>query len=97
MSTPRELEKALIESGVPASHWNMAELPGIERMSSLEICQILRYSTVQNSTASLPFLSLGKASQLFSDNFLSQSIAGMVVIILSEKFSMIALSTYVEI
>jgi hypothetical protein len=38
----RELEQALIESGVPASHWNMAELPGVENMTSQEICQLLR-------------------------------------------------------
>jgi hypothetical protein len=38
----RELEQALIESGVPASHWNMAELPGVQNMTSQQICQLLR-------------------------------------------------------
>ena len=38
----RELEKALIESGVPSSHWNMADLPGIDKMSSQQICQLLK-------------------------------------------------------
>ena len=31
---PRELEQALIESGVPASHWNMADLPNLAQLSS---------------------------------------------------------------
>jgi len=39
---PRELEQALIESGVPASHWNMADLPRVEDMTQEEICNLLR-------------------------------------------------------
>jgi len=39
---PRELEQALIESGVPASHWNMADLPRVEDMTQEEICTLLR-------------------------------------------------------
>ena len=39
---PRELEMALIESGVPSSYWNMADLPGVQEMSMEEICSVLR-------------------------------------------------------
>jgi len=39
---PRELEQALIDSGVPASHWNMADLPQVEDMTQEEICTLLR-------------------------------------------------------
>ena len=39
---PRELEMALIESGVPSSYWNMADLPGVQEMSMEEICNVLR-------------------------------------------------------
>jgi len=39
---PRELEQALIESGVPASHWNMADLPRVAEMTQQEICALLR-------------------------------------------------------
>ena len=39
---PRQLEQALIESGVPASHWNMADLPDLTSMSSQDIQHILK-------------------------------------------------------
>ena len=39
---PRQLEQALIESGVPASHWNMADLPDLSTMSSQDIQHILK-------------------------------------------------------
>jgi len=45
---PRELEKALIESGVPSSHWNMADLPGVDKMSSEQICSLLRERCARN-------------------------------------------------
>jgi len=39
---PRELEQALIEAGVPASHWNQADLPGLRDLSRDEICKLVR-------------------------------------------------------
>lgn len=39
---PKELEQALIEHGVPASHWNQAELPALKAMTREEICQLVR-------------------------------------------------------
>jgi endoribonuclease Dicer len=42
---PLELEQALIESGVPATHWNMAEMPleGIvQGMDKEEICRMVK-------------------------------------------------------
>ena len=39
---PRQLEQALIESGVPASHWNMADLPDLSSLSSQDIQHILK-------------------------------------------------------
>lgn len=39
---PRELERALIEAGVPASLWNRADLPSLRNLSKEEICQLVR-------------------------------------------------------
>ncbi|GLG98532.1 Endoribonuclease Dcr-1 [Gryllus bimaculatus] len=39
---PRELEQALIEAGVPASHWNRADLPALREMTRDEICALVR-------------------------------------------------------
>lgn len=39
---PRELERALIEAGVPASHWNRADLPSLRNLTKEEICQLVR-------------------------------------------------------
>ena len=39
---PRELEQALIQSGVPPSYWNMADLPQVQEMSQEEICRVLK-------------------------------------------------------
>ena len=39
---PKDLEQALIESGVPATHWNMAELPGIDRMAKEDIYKVIQ-------------------------------------------------------
>ncbi|XP_067013187.2 endoribonuclease Dcr-1 [Anabrus simplex] len=39
---PRELEQALIEAGVPASHWNQADLPALRDLSRDEICELVR-------------------------------------------------------
>ena len=39
---PRELEQALIEAGVPASHWNQADLPALRELSRDEICELVR-------------------------------------------------------
>ena len=39
---PRELEQALIQSGVPSSYWNMADLPRVQEMTQEEICSVLR-------------------------------------------------------
>ena len=39
---PRELEQALIQSGVPSSYWNMADLPQVDTMTQDQICSILR-------------------------------------------------------
>jgi endoribonuclease Dicer len=38
---PRELEQALIEAGVPASHWNQADLPALRDLSREEICKLV--------------------------------------------------------
>lgn len=39
---PRELERALIEAGVPASLWNRADLPSLRNLSKEEISQLVR-------------------------------------------------------
>jgi endoribonuclease Dicer len=39
---PRELEQALIESGVPANRWNIGALPNVESLSSQAICDLLK-------------------------------------------------------
>ncbi|XP_063233868.1 endoribonuclease Dcr-1 isoform X2 [Bacillus rossius redtenbacheri] len=39
---PRELEQALIEAGVPASHWNQADLPALRELSREEICRLVQ-------------------------------------------------------
>lgn len=38
---PRELEQALIKAGVPASHWNQADLPALRDLSRDEICKLV--------------------------------------------------------
>ena len=38
---PRVLERALIETGVPASHWNRADLPTIHHLTNDEICRLV--------------------------------------------------------
>ena len=39
---PKYLEQALVESGVPASHWNKAELQGLEQMTKEELFQTIK-------------------------------------------------------
>lgn len=39
---PRELEKALIAAGIPAYHWNLADLPNIKELSSEQICALVK-------------------------------------------------------
>nr|CAD7399756.1 unnamed protein product [Timema cristinae] len=39
---PKELEQALIEAGVPASHWNQADLPALRQLSREEICRLVK-------------------------------------------------------
>lgn len=39
---PRELEQALIESGVPANLWNQADIPVLKAVNPNEICQLVR-------------------------------------------------------
>lgn len=39
---PKELEQALIDARVPASHWNRADMPSVRDMSKDEICQMVR-------------------------------------------------------
>lgn len=39
---PRELEKALIEARIPACHWNLADLSNIKKLSSEEICRLVK-------------------------------------------------------
>ena len=34
--------QALIQSGVPSSHWNMAEMPNLREMNCEEICNLVR-------------------------------------------------------
>jgi endoribonuclease Dicer len=36
------LEQALIEAGIPASHWNQADLPALRDLSRDEICKLVR-------------------------------------------------------
>lgn len=44
---PRELEEALIDSGVPAGHWNMADLPGLHDLGSEEIRRLVQERSEQ--------------------------------------------------
>ena len=44
---PRELEEALIDSGVPAGHWNMADLPGLHDLPSEEIRRLVQERSEQ--------------------------------------------------
>lgn len=44
---PRELEEALIDSGVPAGHWNMADFPGLHDLGSEEIRQLVHERSEQ--------------------------------------------------
>ncbi|KAL0276264.1 UNVERIFIED_CONTAM: hypothetical protein PYX00_003870 [Menopon gallinae] len=39
---PRELERALIKTGLPASHWNRADLPALRNLTDEEICQLVK-------------------------------------------------------
>ena len=39
---PKEIEQALIQSGVPSTHWNMAELPNLRDLDPEEICNLVR-------------------------------------------------------
>ncbi|XP_048515053.1 endoribonuclease Dcr-1 isoform X2 [Athalia rosae] len=39
---PRELEQALIESGVPANLWNQADIPVLRAVNQNEICQLVK-------------------------------------------------------
>nr|AFK29469.1 Dicer1 [Locusta migratoria]BAW35364.1 Dicer1 [Locusta migratoria] len=39
---PRELEQALVEAGIPASHWNRADIPNLLPLSREEICELVR-------------------------------------------------------
>ena len=42
---PRELEEALIASGIPSGHWNMADLPNLHDMSSEQIKDMVHERT----------------------------------------------------
>ncbi|XP_037943698.1 endoribonuclease Dcr-1-like, partial [Teleopsis dalmanni] len=39
---PKELEKALIEAKIPPHHWKLVDLPNIKKLSSSEICKLVR-------------------------------------------------------
>ncbi|OAD58870.1 Endoribonuclease Dicer [Eufriesea mexicana] len=39
---PKELEQALIESGVPSTLWNQADIPALQAVNSSEITQLVR-------------------------------------------------------
>ena len=39
---PKELEQALVESGVPTVHWNMAELPDFRTLDKDEIRKVIQ-------------------------------------------------------
>ncbi|XP_055632857.1 endoribonuclease Dcr-1 [Toxorhynchites rutilus septentrionalis] len=39
---PKELEQALIDAKIPACHWNLADLPDIKKLSSEEICKLVK-------------------------------------------------------
>ena len=49
---PPELEQALIESGVPAAHWNMAEIMPLQRgegeLSKEQICRAVQEGRNRN-------------------------------------------------
>ncbi|RXG55161.1 Endoribonuclease Dcr-1, partial [Armadillidium vulgare] len=44
---PKELEEALIDSGVPAGHWNMADFPGLHDLGSEEIRRLVQERSEQ--------------------------------------------------
>ena len=46
---PKYLEQALIESGVPASHWNKAELRGLEKEGKEKVCEALKAKAKEQS------------------------------------------------
>ena len=52
---PREIEQALIQSGVPSTHWNMAELPNLRGMKCEEICNLVREKNTVDSINSKNF------------------------------------------
>ena len=39
---PKELEQALIESGVPSTLWNQADIPALQAVNPSEITQLVR-------------------------------------------------------
>ena len=39
---PKELEQVLIESGVPSTHWNQADMPTLQAVNPTEINQLVR-------------------------------------------------------
>ncbi|CRL07309.1 CLUMA_CG020288, isoform A [Clunio marinus] len=39
---PKELEQALIDAKIPVCYWNLADLPDIKKLSSDEICELVR-------------------------------------------------------
>lgn len=53
---PRELEEALIDSGVPSGHWNMADLPNLHDLSSEQIRQLVAERTrlIKNADSVIP-------------------------------------------
>ena len=50
---PREMEQALIQSGVPSTHWNVAEWPNLRDLTCEQICNLVREkSNVDTSSTS---------------------------------------------
>ncbi|XP_045117538.1 endoribonuclease Dcr-1-like isoform X2 [Portunus trituberculatus] len=62
---PRELEEALIDSGVPAGHWNMADLPGLHDLASDEIRRLVQERSEQ--------IKRSKSEQVTSDLMATQN------------------------
>jgi len=44
---PRELEKALIEVGLPASHWNKADLPALHNLNREQVALLVKQRSEQ--------------------------------------------------
>ncbi|GAB6029285.1 Endoribonuclease Dicer, variant 3 [Chamberlinius hualienensis] len=70
---PKELEQALIDSGIPASYWNIARLPDLARWRDLDANQIREVITKHGED-------IKQSMQDLSSNFNPQSINGLTAV-----------------